>query len=69
MVLCTIDQEGGFRAHTVAGGGAGADLITLLGPLKCIKELIALLGPLPTIIKLIRNQEETVRCIICASGA
>ncbi len=29
---------------------------------------MALLGPLPPITKLIRNQEETVRYVICASG-
>ncbi len=56
MVLCTIAHEGGFRAHTVGGGGAGA-----------YRNLIALLGPLPH-YKIIRNQEETVRYIICASG-
>jgi hypothetical protein len=28
-----------------------------------------LLGPLPPITKLIRNEEETVRYIICAFGA
>jgi hypothetical protein len=31
--------------------------------------LFTLLGPLPPITKLIRNQETTVRYIICASGA
>jgi hypothetical protein len=31
----------GLRAHTVRGGGGGEirNLITLLGPLRCIKEL------------------------------
>ncbi len=45
-------------------------LITLLGLLRCIMELtvITLLAP-PPITKLIRNEEETVRYIICASGA
>jgi hypothetical protein len=42
----------------VGGGGAGA-----------LRSFIALLGLLPPITKLIRNQEETVRYIICASGA
>jgi hypothetical protein len=34
-------HKGGFRAHTVKGGGAGEqrNLITLLGLLRCIKEL------------------------------
>jgi hypothetical protein len=34
-------HKGGFRPHTVGGGGAGEyrNLITLLGPLRCIKEL------------------------------
>ncbi len=44
------------------------NLITLLGPLKCIKNLIVLLELLPPITKHIRNQEETVRYIICVSG-
>jgi hypothetical protein len=56
--LCTRAHEGGFRAHTVGGGGAGAE-----------RNLIALLGLLPPITKLLRNQEETVRYITCASGA
>jgi hypothetical protein len=34
-----------------------------------IKNLITLLRPLPSITKLIRNGEETVRYIICASSA
>jgi hypothetical protein len=33
------------------------------------RNLIALLRPLPPITKLIKNQETTVRYIICASGA
>jgi hypothetical protein len=32
------------------------------------RNLITLLGPLPPITKLIRNEEETVRYNICASG-
>jgi hypothetical protein len=36
MVLCTKAHEGGFRAHTEGGGGAGA-----------LRNLFALLGPLP----------------------
>ncbi len=58
MVSCTRAHEGGFWAQTVRGGGAGA-----------YKNLIVLLGPLPPITNIIRNQEETVRYIICASGA
>jgi hypothetical protein len=34
-----------------------------------LRNLITLLRPLPPITKLIRNEEETVRYIICASGA
>jgi hypothetical protein len=57
FLQCT-SHEGGFRAHTEGGGGAGA-----------LMNLITLLGLLPPISKLIRNQETTVRYIICASGA
>ncbi len=43
---------------TERGGGAGA-----------LRNLFTLLRPLPPITKLNRNQETTVRYIICASGA
>jgi hypothetical protein len=36
---------------------------------RCIKELNSLARTAPPITKLIRNEEETVRYIICASGA
>ncbi len=39
------------------------------GRSDALRNLIILLGPLPSITKLIRNEEETVRYIICASGA
>jgi hypothetical protein len=41
---------------------------TLLRPLRCIKELNPPARATP-ITKLIRNEEETVRYIICASDA
>ncbi len=92
MVYAQEAHKGGFRAHTVGGGGAGEQriLITLLGLLRCIKELnhpappllfspstllilTLQLGPLasppptphppPPRPELIRNQQQTVRCI------
>ncbi len=71
MVLYKRVHEGGFRAHTLGGGGAGAlrNLFALLVLLTCIKELNRPARAAPPITKLIRNQEETVRYIICTSGA
>jgi hypothetical protein len=43
------------------------NLIALLGPLRCIKELNRPARAASPITKL-RNQEKTVRYIICASG-
>jgi hypothetical protein len=50
--------RGRFQRPYLGGGGAGT-----------YRNLLALLGPLPPITKFIRNQETTVRYIICASGA
>jgi hypothetical protein len=64
-------------SHTVGGRGAGAkrNLIALLGPLRCIKELNrpAPPPPPPTIhtghrTEQLRNQQRYVKCIKYASG-
>ncbi len=51
--------EGGFRAHPYWGGWRS----------RCIKELVRPAQAAPPIKKLIRNQETTVRYIICACSA
>jgi hypothetical protein len=61
-------KVGGFRAHTL-GEPVPRNLFALLVPLRGIKELNRPARAAPPITKLIRNQEETVRYIICASGA
>ncbi len=73
MVLCTRAHEGGFRANTGGGGGGGAgarNLIALFGlrAAQVHKEPNRPARLLPSITKLIRNEEETVRYINCASG-